>query len=133
MSQGLVRVCPQGFWRSTYEDFDAAPAQVCTACKPGITTAGAGSTSAANCSIVVAGYGINNITTYNTPSTIPASTLPVVDPDTGLSAATLCGLGYYALNGNCVVCPYNTVTTAQGAKSIEECGKHLAVGLTCYS
>lgn len=38
MSQGLVRWCPQGFYRENYTNFDAAVSQICLACKPGITT-----------------------------------------------------------------------------------------------
>ena len=38
MSQGLVRWCPQGFYRENYTSYDAPAGQICLACKPGITT-----------------------------------------------------------------------------------------------
>jgi hypothetical protein len=124
MSQGLVRVCPQGFWRSTYEDFDAAAAQVCTACNPGITTPGAGSTAAANCSIVIVGYGINNVTSATAAAGIPA--LP--QNASGLPTATLCEVAYYSAAGYCVQCPAGTVTLNRGSKTVEECGEWLKGG-----
>jgi hypothetical protein len=127
MSQGLVRVCPQGFYRTTYEDFDAAAAQVCTACNPGITTPGAGSTLASNCSVILAGYGTSEDTTYNTPSNLPSPTQPAV-PTGGYPNATICDLGFYSKAGTCVKCPYNTVTVSKGAKNVEECGEW--IGLT---
>jgi hypothetical protein len=124
MSQGLVRICPQGFYRETYRTFDDALAQVCVACNPGITTAGAGSVSPLNCSVVLLGYGINN----TGPATGPGGVTPTPlgpTPPGGLPAATVCAIGYYSSQtvGSCIACPSNTTTRSNGSKTIEECGE----------
>jgi hypothetical protein len=122
MSQGLVRVCPQGFFRENYVDFDAAIGTVCKACNPGVTTAGAGSGLRTDCNVVLPGYGINKVENVTSAADIP--NLPASNStDNGLPNATLCDIGYYSLNGYCARCPKATVTTVKGAKSIEECGE----------
>lgn len=120
MSQGLVRQCPQGFYRANYEFYDAAVAQICVACNPGITTNGAGAKSAGECNKVLPGYGIDSISGTSGANALP--TLPVNDT-TGLPAATVCELGYYSQGGYCLACPEGTVTRVRGAKSVEECGE----------
>jgi hypothetical protein len=120
MSQGLVRICPQGFYRPNYADFDAEVAQKCVACNPGITTSGAGAKSAGECNRVLAGYGVESIPPVSAAEGIPA--LPVNDT-TGLPAASVCELGFYSAGGYCVACPSGTVTKTRGAKAIEECGE----------
>ena len=122
VSQGLVRVCPQGFYRESYVDFDAAVAQKCVACNPGITTAGAGAKLAAECNVVLPGYGIDNILNVTSPSNIPA--LP--QNSSGLPTASVCAIGFYSAGGYCAQCPAGTVTRVEGAKAIEECGEFSA-------
>jgi hypothetical protein len=122
MSQGLVRICPQGFYRENWVDFDAANGTLCQPCRPGITTDGAGAGLASLCNRVLPGYGIDTITNVTGPSSIPA--LP--QRADGLPNATVCDIGFYSLNGYCAECPSGTVTTVKGAKAIEECGE-------CYS
>jgi hypothetical protein len=122
MSQGLVRVCPQGFFRENYVDFDAAIGTVCKACNPGVTTAGAGSGLRTDCNVVLPGYGIAEVNNATSAADVPA--LPSSNStDSGLPPASLCELGFYSLGGYCARCPSLTVTTAKGAKSIEECGE----------
>lgn len=124
MSQGLVRICPQGFFRANYEAFDAAVAQKCLPCNPGITTDGPGAKSAAECRRVLPGYGIINIPALNSTADIPA--LPSTDNSTtGLPNATLCALAKYSAGGYCAACPSGTVTRVEGAQSVEECGEWL--------
>ena len=120
MSQGLVRICPQGFYRENYVDFDAAVGTLCLPCRPGITTAGAGKGLASDCSVVLPGYGIATVSNVTSAADIPA--LPQNSTD-GLPAASLCDIGFYSLNGYCAACPSGTVTTVKGAKSVEECGE----------
>lgn len=122
MSQGLVRVCPQGFFRENYVDFDAAVGTVCKACNPGVTTAGAGSGLRTDCNVVLPGYGVNQVENVTSAADIPA--LPSSNStDSGLPSATLCEIGYYSLKGYCARCPRATVTTVKGAKAVEECGE----------
>jgi hypothetical protein len=121
VSQGLVRICPQGFYREKYLAFNDPAAQVCLACNPGITTAGAGAKSPAECNRVLPGHGISNVfNVSNNPQNIPA--LPQ-NETTGLPAATVCPLAFYSANGYCAQCPSGTVTLVLGAKSVEECGE----------
>lgn len=122
VSQGLVRWCPQGFYRADYVAFDALVAQQCLACEPGITTAGAGARSAAECNRVLPGHGISTLTNISSALQIPA--LPA--SDSGLPAATVCPIGYYSGGGYCVECPSQVVTTNPGANAVEECGELLA-------
>lgn len=144
MSQGLVRICPQGFYRQNWVNFDAANGTLCLPCRPGITTAGAGKGLPSDCNIVVDGYGVQTVSNFN--GTAPAQ-LPAIqaESDGGYPSATLCQLGFYSKNGFCVACPHKTVTTSRGAKSIEECGECTAAkgfvlwqtqlvhcGLHCY-
>ena len=121
VSQGLVRTCPQGFYRENYESYDAAVAQKCVACNRGITTAGAGAKLASECNKVVAGYGIQNLPAINGS----VQGIPVLQQNAtnGLPNATVCDLGYYSTGGFCAQCPSGTVTRVLGAKSIEECGE----------
>lgn len=130
MSQGLVRICPQGFYRETYREFTDPLAQVCVACNPGITTNGAGATSPANCSRVLPGYGIGNVqnVTATDQSNIPGLT---VNETTGLPTASVCGLGYYSAGGYCAACPQGTVTRANGSQTIEACGEFTAAAAMC--
>jgi hypothetical protein len=120
VSQGLVRLCPQGFYRANYAAFDAAIAQICVSCSSGITTTGAGAKSAAECSRVVPGHGVNSISEVSGSQLLPV--LPM-NETSGLPAASLCELGYYSVGGFCAACPSGTVTRVRGAKSIEECGE----------
>lgn len=120
MSQGLVRMCPQGFYRETYREFSDATAQKCLACNPGITTQGPGAGLASLCNTVVAGYGIASV--YNVSGPQNAPVYPQANA-TGLPAATICALGFYSYNGNCLQCPAGTVTTRFGAQAVEECGE----------
>jgi hypothetical protein len=122
MSQGLVRVCPQGFFREEYVEFDAAVGTVCKPCNPGVTTAGAGAGLRTDCKVVLPGYGILPVENVTSASDIPA--LPATNTTAnGLPTAALCELGYYSLNGYCARCPKQTVTVVKGAKSVEECGE----------
>jgi len=118
VSQGLVRICPQGFYRENWVDFDAAIGTLCLPCKPGITTNGAGAGLASLCNVVLPGYGISEVTNVTGPSSIPA--LPSSEPN-GLPNATICDIGFYSMGGYCAQCPAGTVTRVKGAKSIEEC------------
>jgi hypothetical protein len=121
MSQGLVRWCPQGFYRERYENFTAAVAQVCLPCNPGITTPSAGSQSASgNCTRVIPGHGIAPVP-YVGPQTV-APLLPQNLPG-GLPAASVCGIGFYAANGFCMQCPNGAITRAMGSTAIEQCGE----------
>jgi hypothetical protein len=119
MSQGLVRICPQGFYREQWLEFDNANGTLCLPCRPGITTDGAGAGLSSLCNKVVPGYGIQQLPDGVT--TTPNLTAAITTG--GLPTASLCELGYYSLNGYCVSCPSGTVTTAKGAKSIEECSE----------
>lgn len=120
-SQGLIRACPQGFYRERYVDFDAPAGTICLPCNPGITTEGAGAGFEYLCNKVIPGHGIGSV--YNVTggsASVPA--LPVSDTS-GLPNATLCEMGFYSLGGWCVQCPSGTVTREMGAKSVEECGE----------
>jgi hypothetical protein len=126
MSQGLVRWCPQGFYRANYTAFDAAVSQTCLACQPGITTEGAGARLATDCSRVMPGYGVSTLNaTASSPGQLP--TLPM-DANTGLPQANLCAIGTYSLGGFCVTCPSGTVTRQMGAIAVEECGESWSCG-----
>jgi len=122
MSQGLVRMCPQGFYRENYLAVDAPLAQICVACNPGITTNGAGAGLASLCDRVLPGYGVAPVYNVTGPQSIPA--LPQ-NATGGLPNATLCGVGFYSSGGYCAQCPGGSVTTRLGAQSIEECSKLL--------
>jgi hypothetical protein len=119
VSQGLVRICPQGFYRENYVDFDAAVGTLCLPCRPGITTEGAGAGHPSLCNKVLPGYGVNTVENVTSAADIPALTVPA----DGLPTATACDIGYYSLGGYCAACPQATVTTVKGAKSVEECGE----------
>lgn len=119
LSQGLVRWCPQGFYRENYVPFDSDVAQICLACKPGVTTPGAGAKLASDCSVVLPGYGIQSLTNVSTPADIPA--LPY--SSSGLPEAHVCGIGYYSAGGYCVLCPWGAVTANYGSKAIEQCSE----------
>jgi len=121
ISQGLVRWCPQGFYRENYTNFDAAVSQICLPCQPGITTEGSGAQLASDCNRVLPGYGIQTLTNISSPSQVP--TLP--SSSNGLPAATMCDIGYYSLGGYCVQCEGGALTRNQGAKVAEECGESL--------
>lgn len=121
MSQGLVRICPQGFYRAEYKQFDDPTAQVCVACNPGITTANAGAGFPYLCNVVAPGYGIANVTYVDGTLVVPA--LPAEASTAGYPTASLCGLGFYSSGGNCLQCPQRTVTTRLGALAAEECGE----------
>jgi hypothetical protein len=121
MSQGLVRICPQGFFRENWVDFDAAVGTLCLPCNPGITTDGAGKGLRSDCNVVLAGYGVSTYDNVSDPSTVTPPT--PTENGGGLPNATMCDIGYYSLKGQCVSCPSATVTTVKGAKSIEECGE----------
>jgi hypothetical protein len=122
MSQGLVRLCPQGFWRTNHVAFDSPSGTNCTSCRPGITTDGPGATSAAACGIVEAGYGTD---IFNVTSGVLVPDIQQRNgiPSGGLPAASLCDFGYYSSNGYCFQCPYETVTRTRGATSVEECSE----------
>jgi len=120
VSQGLVRWCPQGFYRENYTNFDAAVSQICLPCQPGITTQGAGATLASDCNRVLPGHGIQTLTNISSPDQVPA--LPTGGSG-GLPAAPICSVGYYGLGGYCVQCPAGAPTKNQGAETIEECGE----------
>ena len=128
MSQGLVRMCPQGFYRENYVDFDAAVGTLCLACNPGITTQGAGKGLRSDCNVVLPGYGVQTFDNVTDPSAIEPPT-PTQEGG-GLPNATMCDIGYYSLKGQCVDCPRDTVTTVRGAKSIDECGESRRVVAT---
>ena len=117
-----MRVCPQGFFRENYVEFDAAIGTVCKACNPGVTTAGAGAKLRSECNVVLPGYGIAPVDNATTAAQVPA--LPSSNStDNVLPPASLCDLGYFSVGGYCARCPSLTATTAKGAKSIEECGE----------
>jgi hypothetical protein len=122
MSQGLVRLCPQGYFREQYLDFDAPLAQTCTPCQQGINTNGPGATSAQQCNTVLPGYGLANLQANRTG----AASLPVLPSSSpsGLPAASMCPLGYYSDGGYCMGCPGGSVTTRPGAEAVEECGEY---------
>lgn len=119
VSQGLVRWCAQGFYRESYVNYEAAVAQICLACQPGITTPGAGAKLAADCNRVLPGHGIQTLTNVTGPQDIPA--LPVSGG--GLPTAGVCSIGFYSSGGFCVQCPAGSITRNLGAKAIEECGE----------
>lgn len=127
MSQGLIRSCPQGFYRERYLDFDHPNATICVACNPGITTAGAEAKLAAECNIVISGFGIMNLLNVTGPQSLP--TLPQ-NGTNGLPTASVCGLGFYSGGGYCLECPAGTVTMSFGATSVEECCKYLGACLS---
>lgn len=131
MSQGLVRWCPQGFFREGFVNMDAANSTSCRPCNPGITTAGAGSVNASACATVLPGYGLSNIANVNGVASIPA--LPQVNAATGLPLADICPIGFYSLGGFCAQCPGNTTTLSKGARTVDECmvppGYSLATGV----
>jgi hypothetical protein len=124
MSQGLVRICPQGFWREEFLDFDHPNATICQPCNPGVTTDGAGAGSRSLCNRVLPGHGISTV--FNVSGTQSAPLYPSAGAD-GLPTATVCNIGFYSFNGFCARCPYDTVTLAKGATAVEACGK-----LHCY-
>jgi hypothetical protein len=121
MSQGLVRICPQGFYRENWVDFDAAVGTLCLPCARGITTQGAGKGLRSDCNVVIPGYGVQTFNNVTNLADIPTPTPN--EGGGGLPDATMCDIGYYSLKGQCVACPSGTVTTVRGAKSIEECGE----------
>lgn len=131
MSQGLVRLCPQGYYREDYVQFDAANGTVCLPCRPGITTAGPGAGAASLCNVVVDGHGIAAINNVTGPQNIPA--LPTDLSNGGLPEAPVCDFGYYSFDGYCAQCPSATVTRSRGAKSIEECSECHAPCPVCES
>jgi uncharacterized membrane protein len=120
MSQGLVRICPQGFWREHFLDFDHPNATICHPCSRGVTTAGAGAGSRSLCNRVLPGHGISTV--FNVSGTHNAPVYPSAGAD-GLPTATVCDLGSYSLNGFCARCLYDTVTLAKGATTVEACSK----------
>jgi hypothetical protein len=120
MSQGLVRICPQGFYRESFLSYDVAAAQVCVPCNPGITTAAAGAGSVCLCNSVLPGYGIAPMFNVTDAASLPALSQSSAG---GLPNATLCGLGFYSAVGYCVQCPAGTVTTRLGAQAVDECGE----------
>jgi hypothetical protein len=130
MSQGLVRICPQGFYRENYVDFDAAIGTLCLPCNPGITTDGAGKGLRSDCNVVLPGYGVDTFEDVTDPSTV---TPPTTEPGQGMPNATMCDIGFYSLRGQCVSCPSATVATVKGAKSIEECGESVKQGMATSS
>lgn len=119
-SQGLIRTCPQGFYREHYVNFDAAEGTLCLPCNPGITTEAAGAGFEYLCNRVVPGHGIDSIFNVSGSASVPA--LPVSNTS-GLPNATLCGIGFYSLGGWCAQCPSGTATRATGATTVEECGE----------
>lgn len=121
MSQGLVRVCPQGFYRENYVSFDAPVGTLCLPCRPGITTAGPGAELASQCNQVVPGHGIAAVKNVTGPQSIPP--LPTNVSNGGLPEAPVCDHGYYSLNGYCAECPGQSVTRAKGAESIDYCSE----------
>jgi hypothetical protein len=121
MSQGLVRICPQGFYRPDWVNFDDQAGTLCQPCRVGITTNGAGKGLASDCNVVLEGYGVAEVDGFN--GTLPADIPAITADEGGFPNATLCNLGFYSKAGQCIGCPYNTVTLSKGAKSIEECGK----------
>lgn len=120
MSQGLVRICPQGYYRESFLNYDLAAAQTCIPCNQGITTAAAGAGSVSLCNRVLPGYGIAPVFNVADAAALPA--LPQTS-EGGLPNATMCGLGFYSTSGYCVQCPAGTVTTRLGAQAAEECGE----------
>ena len=116
-----MRICPQGFYRENWVDFDAANGTLCLPCKPGVTTAGAGAGLASLCNVVLPGYGISPVVD-NVTSAADIPALPSSEPN-GLPEATVCDIGYYSLAGRCAQCPAQTVTRVKGAKSVEECSE----------
>jgi hypothetical protein len=127
MSQGLVRLCPQGFWRENYVAFDSANGTKCSPCRPGITTDGPGAELSSLCNKVVLGWGIAAVNNVTGPQDIPA--LPTNISSGGLPQAYLCDFGYYSLNGYCAQCPSATTTRTQGAKVVEECSELSLAGV----
>ena len=121
-----MRICPQGFSRENWVDFDAAIGTLCLPCRPGITTNGAGAGLASLCNVVLPGYGIDVVTNVTGPDSIPP--LPTNRTD-GLPNATICDIGFYSLGGYCAECPAGTVTRVKGAKSIEECSEYMLLGV----
>lgn len=120
LSQGLVRICPQGFFRELYLGFDNSNATLCLPCASGITTEGGGAGLQSLCNRVLPGYGIGQV--FNVSSPADAPLYPQAGPG-GLPTALLCDVGFYALNGFCAQCPRATTTKAKGALSVEECGE----------
>jgi hypothetical protein len=130
VSQGLVRICPQGFYRENWVDFDAAVGTLCLPCRPGITTDGAGAGLASLCNRVLPGYGLSQIDEVASPEAVPA--LPSSNTTGGLPEATVCDIGSYSIGGYCAACPDYTVTRVKGAKSIEECSEYHAPTLASF-
>jgi hypothetical protein len=122
MSQGLVRVCPQGFFRENFVEFDNANGTVCISCNPGITTASANSGNRTDCNIVEPGYGLVTRNETGSAAALPTAS-GVGSTAVGLPTATQCDIGYYSREGYCWRCPKGTVTLVKGAKAIEECSK----------
>jgi hypothetical protein len=123
MSQGLVRWCPQGFFRENWVMYNAHVAQVCVACRPGITTPGPGAGLAADCSRVLLGHGLAPVPLGAAgQAVIPAT--PQADAQ-GLPAASLCALGFYSTSNYCAQCPAAAATRSLGAQSVEACSECL--------
>jgi hypothetical protein len=97
-SQGLVRTCPQGFYRELFRDFDDPIATTCLPCNPGITTDGAGAGFQYLCNMVLPGYGVSAVFNVTGPESVPA--LPYSN-SSGLPSATVCDFGFYSLGGYC--------------------------------
>lgn len=121
-SQGLIRTCPQGFYRERYVNFDAPEGTLCLPCNPGITTEAAGAGFEYLCNRVVPGHGLDRVFNLSGSASVPA--LPLSNTS-GLPNATLCGIGFYSLGGWCAQCPSGTATRAMGATTVEECGECL--------
>jgi hypothetical protein len=103
MSQGLVRICPQGFFRQNWVDFDDAVGTLCLPCRPGITTAGAGKGLPSDCNVVLPGYGVGDpVSDYEGPAPADIPDLPAADNQQGLPAGSLCDIGFYSKEGKCV-------------------------------
>jgi hypothetical protein len=122
VSQGLVRICPQGFYRANYTAFSAPASQICLPCNPGITTDGPGAGNASLCNRVIPGYGLSQVL-LSVAGTVTIPALPTPTLAGGLPNATLCAIGFYSSGGYCAQCPSASVTQSMGAKTVEECGE----------
>lgn len=109
MSQGQVRQCPPGSFRSGYATANSREAQPCVACPDGVTTAKPGSDSKGACNVPKPGFGVKESANLEVSAT---DGLPALEP---------CGLGFYQDGFVCRACPDGSVTKQLGATSVLDC------------
>eukprot|EP00775_Hariotina_reticulata_P008849 gene8849-9028_t len=128
LSQNVVRDCPLGSFRSTWELAVDVSARYCYPCPPGITTSTAAATTFAACNVAQPGYDVNwqdDVTNMESQVTTDGNGT-LSDPSNYPPA---CPIGTYYEGGvisssttsTCKPCPLGTTTQSNGSTSADEC------------